>query len=157
MSRLTAASDGDKAGWQGSMASTGSSSMTSSPFRKTRPADRHPHSHDMPEWPLDFRSAARPTPHTRGSLNDWTIDFGKIPMRTLPAQMTAVGMSAPGGAEVLMLEQRAVPTPNQNELLIKVATAGINRGDVVQRRGSYAPPPGASDILGLEVAGEVVA
>jgi NADPH2:quinone reductase len=71
--------------------------------------------------------------------------------------MTAVGMSAPGGAEVLMLEQRAVPTPNQNELLIKVATAGINRGDVVQRRGSYPPPPGASDILGLEVAGEVVA
>jgi NADPH2:quinone reductase len=78
-------------------------------------------------------------------------------MRTLPVQMTAVGMSAPGGAEVLMLEQRAVPTPNQNELLIKVATAGINRGDVVQRRGSYPPPPGASDILGLEVAGEVVA
>lgn len=78
-------------------------------------------------------------------------------MRTLPAQMTAVGMNAPGGAEVLMLEQRAVPTPNQNELLIKVATAGINRGDVVQRRGSYPPPPGASDILGLEVAGEVVA
>jgi NADPH:quinone reductase len=78
-------------------------------------------------------------------------------MRTLPAQMTAVGMSAPGAAEVLVLEQRAVPTPNQNELLIKVATAGINRGDIVQRRGSYPPPPGASDILGLEVAGEVVA
>ena len=71
--------------------------------------------------------------------------------------MTAVGMSAPGGAEVLILEQRAVPTPNQNELLIKVATAGINRGDIVQRRGSYPPPSGASDILGLEVAGEVVA
>lgn len=63
-------------------------------------------------------------------------------MRTLPAQMTAVGMSALGAAEVLILEQRAVPTPNQNELLIKVATAGINRGDIVQRRGSYPPPPG---------------
>ena len=66
-------------------------------------------------------------------------------------------MSALGAAEVLILEQRAVPTPNQNELLIRVATAGINRGDIVQRRGSYPPPPGASDILGLEVAGEVVA
>jgi putative PIG3 family NAD(P)H quinone oxidoreductase len=78
-------------------------------------------------------------------------------MATLPAQMTAVGISRFGGPEVLVLERRPVPTPNQNEVLIKVATAGINRGDIVQRRGSYPPPPGASDILGLEVAGEVVA
>jgi NADPH2:quinone reductase len=78
-------------------------------------------------------------------------------MGTLPAQMTAVGISRFGGPEVLVLEQRPVPTPDRNEILIKVATAGINRGDIVQRRGFYPPPPGASDILGLEVAGEVVA
>jgi NADPH2:quinone reductase len=77
--------------------------------------------------------------------------------KMLPAQMAAINISRSGGPEVLVLEQRAVPTPNQNELLVKVATAGINRGDIVQRRGSYPPPPGASDILGLEVAGEVVA
>lgn len=75
----------------------------------------------------------------------------------LPAEMAAINISRPGGPEVLVLDQRAVPTPNPNEILIKVAAAGINRGDVVQRLGSYPPPSGASDILGLEVAGEVVA
>jgi NADPH2:quinone reductase len=78
-------------------------------------------------------------------------------MGTLPARMTAVGISGFGGPEVLVLEQRPVPAPDRNEVLIKVATAGINRGDIVQHRGFYPPPPGASDILGLEVAGEVVA
>jgi NADPH2:quinone reductase len=71
--------------------------------------------------------------------------------------MAAINISRSGGPEVLVLEQRAVPTPNQNELLVRVATAGINRGDIVQRRGSYPPPPGASDVLGLAVAGEVIA
>src|SRR5258708_2570403 len=80
---------------------------------------------------------------------------GEIP-KMLPAQMAAINISRSGGPEVLVLEQRAVPTPNQNELLVKVATAGINRGDIVQRRGSYPPPPGASDILGLEVAAETI-
>ena len=75
----------------------------------------------------------------------------------LPAEMAAINISRPGGPEVLVLDQRAVPTPNPNEILIKVAAAGINRGDVVQRLGSYPPPSGASDILGLEVAGDVVA
>ena len=78
-------------------------------------------------------------------------------MSTLPVQMTVVGISRLGGPEVLVLEQRAVPTPNRHEILIKVAAAGINRGDIVQRHGNYPPPAGASDILGLEVAGEVVA
>src|SRR5258708_9167316 len=81
---------------------------------------------------------------------------GEIP-KMLPAQMAAINISRSGGPEVLVVEQGGVATPNQNELLVKVATAGINRGDIVQRRGSYPPPPGASDILGLEVAGEVVA
>lgn len=75
----------------------------------------------------------------------------------LPAKMTAVGMSRPGGPEVLVPYRRSVPIPGQNQLLIKVSAAGINRGDTLQRRGLYPAPPGASDILGLEVGGEVVA
>lgn len=78
-------------------------------------------------------------------------------MSMLPAQMTFVGISRPGGPEVLVLDQRAVPMPSRDEILIKVAAAGINRGDIVQRQGNYPPPAEASDILGLEVAGEVVA
>ncbi len=78
-------------------------------------------------------------------------------MEKLPAQMTVVGISKPGGPEVLLPETRAVPVPGPGEILIKVAAAGINRPDVAQRSGSYPPPPGASDLPGLEVAGEVVA
>jgi NADPH2:quinone reductase len=78
-------------------------------------------------------------------------------MEKLPAQMTVVGISKPGGPEVLVPETRAVPTPGPGEILIKVAAAGVNRPDVAQRSGSYPPPPGASDLPGLEVAGEVVA
>jgi NADPH2:quinone reductase len=78
-------------------------------------------------------------------------------MEKLPAQMTVVGISKPGGPEVLVPETRAVPTPGPGEILIKVEAAGVNRPDVAQRSGSYPPPPGASDLPGLEVAGEVVA
>ncbi len=78
-------------------------------------------------------------------------------MEKLPAQMTVIGISKPGGPEVLLPETRAVPAPGPNEILIKVAVAGVNRPDVAQRSGSYPPPPGASDLPGLEVAGEVVA
>jgi NADPH2:quinone reductase len=78
-------------------------------------------------------------------------------MEKLPAQMTVVGISKPGGPEVLVPETRAVPIPGPGEILIKVAAAGVNRPDVAQRSGSYPPPPGASDLPGLEVAGEVVA
>jgi putative PIG3 family NAD(P)H quinone oxidoreductase len=78
-------------------------------------------------------------------------------MEKLPAQMTVVGISKPGGPEVLLPETRAVPAPGPGEILIKVAAAGVNRPDVAQRSGSYPPPPGASDLPGLEVAGEVVA
>lgn len=78
-------------------------------------------------------------------------------MEKLPAQMTVIGISKPGGPEVLVPETRPVPAPGANEILIKVAVAGVNRPDVAQRSGSYPPPPGASDLPGLEVAGEVVA
>src|SRR6201747_831487 len=78
-------------------------------------------------------------------------------MEKYPAQMTVIGISRPGGPEVLLPETRAVPTPGSGEILIKVAAAGVNRPDVAQRSGSYPPPPGASDLPGLEVAGEVVA
>src|SRR5690606_28385928 len=76
---------------------------------------------------------------------------------TLPARMTAVAISAHGGPRVLRPEKREVPTPGGAEILIRVRAAGVNRPDVAQRTGSYPPPPGASDLPGLEVAGEVVA
>ena len=78
-------------------------------------------------------------------------------MEKLPAQMTVIGISKPGGPEVLLPETRAVPAPGAGEILIKVAAAGVNRPDVAQRSGAYPPPPGASDLPGLEVAGEVAA
>lgn len=75
----------------------------------------------------------------------------------LPQSMTAVGFDAPGGPEVLRTETLIVPKPAPGEVLIKVAFAGVNRPDVVQRLGLYPPPPGASPIPGLEISGEVVA
>jgi NADPH2:quinone reductase len=78
-------------------------------------------------------------------------------MEKVPSQMTVIGISKPGGPEVLLAETRAVPAAGPNEILIKVAAAGVNRPDVAQRSGIYPPPPGASDLPGLEVAGEVVA
>jgi putative PIG3 family NAD(P)H quinone oxidoreductase len=78
-------------------------------------------------------------------------------MEKVPSQMTVIGISKPGGPEVLLPETRAVPAPGPGEILVKVAAAGVNRPDVAQRSGSYPPPPGASDLPGLEIAGEVVA
>ncbi|WP_420894651.1 NAD(P)H-quinone oxidoreductase [Sphingobium indicum] len=71
--------------------------------------------------------------------------------------MTAIGIAAPGGPEVLVPQRRPVPAPGPDEVLIKVAAAGINRPDVMQRLGKYPPPPGAPDIPGLEVSGTIVA
>jgi len=76
---------------------------------------------------------------------------------SLPETMTVVEISSPGGPEVLKPAVRPVPSPGHGEILIKVAAAGVNRPDVLQRAGAYPPPPGASDLPGLEVAGEVVA
>lgn len=75
----------------------------------------------------------------------------------IPAKMTAVAISIPGGPMVLKPEKREVPTPEAGEILIRVHAAGVNRPDVMQRKGAYPPPPGASDLPGLEVAGEVAA
>jgi len=76
---------------------------------------------------------------------------------TIPAQMRCIGIPKPGGPEALVVEQRAVPVPGKGEVLVKVAAAGVNRPDCIQRRGLYPPPPGASDVPGLEIAGEIVA
>src|SRR2546425_12705742 len=70
--------------------------------------------------------------------------------------MAAIEILAPGGPEVLRLTQRPAPKPGPGEVLIRVIAAGVNRPDVLQRQGHYPPPPGASDIPGLEVAGVVV-
>jgi NADPH2:quinone reductase len=78
-------------------------------------------------------------------------------MAALPARMTAIGIKTPGGPEALVPEERPVPAPGEGEILVKVAAAGVNRPDVMQRKGLYPPPPGASDIPGLEIAGEVSA
>lgn len=76
---------------------------------------------------------------------------------SLPSTMTAIEIKEPGEPDVLVPCERPMPEPGAGDVLIKVAAAGINRPDVLQRTGGYPPPPGASDIPGLEVAGEVVA
>ena len=76
---------------------------------------------------------------------------------TLPTTMTAIDPEAPGGPEVLVPVSRPVPRPGEGELLIKVAAAGVNRPDLLQRSGNYPPPAGAPSIPGLEIAGTVVA
>jgi NADPH2:quinone reductase len=75
----------------------------------------------------------------------------------IPAEMRAVEIKQPGGPEVLVPAKRPVPKPGPGEVLIRVAAAGVNRPDMLQRQGAYSPPPGASDLPGLEVAGEIVA
>ncbi|MGJ8537952.1 MAG: NAD(P)H-quinone oxidoreductase [Parasphingopyxis sp.] len=78
-------------------------------------------------------------------------------MAAVPDQMTAIDMENPGGPEVLQAVARPVPQPNPGEVLVKVAAAGVNRPDIVQRKGFYPPPPGAPSIPGLEIAGQIVA
>ena len=74
----------------------------------------------------------------------------------IPDAMRVVEIAAPGGPEQLRLASRPTPRPGKGEVLVKVAAAGVNRPDVLQRMGVYPPPPGASDIPGLEIAGTVV-
>jgi NADPH2:quinone reductase len=76
---------------------------------------------------------------------------------SLPESMTAIAIREPGGPDVLVPEIRPLPQPRAGEILVRVAAAGINRPDVLQRQGAYPPPPGAPDIPGLEIAGKVVA
>ena len=75
----------------------------------------------------------------------------------LPKDMQVVEISAPGKPDVLRSATRAVPVPAAGEVLIKVAAAGVNGPDMMQRKGLYPAPAGASDLLGLEVSGEIVA
>lgn len=82
---------------------------------------------------------------------------GQGKMADLPQEMDAIDPAEPGGPEVLQLVRRPVPRPGPGEILIRVAAAGVNRPDVIQRRGLYPPPPGAPSIPGLEVAGLVAA
>lgn len=78
-------------------------------------------------------------------------------MPDLPTTMTAIAIKGKGGPEVLVPETMPVPRPGRGQLLVKVASAGVNRPDVAQRQGHYPPPPGHSPLPGLEVAGEVAA
>lgn len=80
-----------------------------------------------------------------------------MPERNLPTSMLEIAITQPGGPEVLLPRRANVPIPAPDELLIKVAAAGVNRPDVLQRRGSYPVPSGASPIPGLEIAGDIVA
>ena len=78
-------------------------------------------------------------------------------MNELPDVMRAIDPAGPGGPEVLVLVERPVPRPGPGEVLVRVAAAGVNRPDVMQRKGRYPPPPGAPTIPGLEIAGTVIA
>jgi NADPH2:quinone reductase len=78
-------------------------------------------------------------------------------MTSIPATMTAIGITSAGGPETLVPQERPVPQPGAGEILVKVIAAGVNRPDVAQRMGVYPPPPGVTDIPGLEVAGVVAA
>ncbi|GAB2894349.1 NAD(P)H-quinone oxidoreductase [Neomicrococcus lactis] len=74
----------------------------------------------------------------------------------IPVSMKAVEFSASGGPDVIRVVERPVPQPGPGEVLVKVAAAGLNRADSQQRKGFYPPPPGASDIPGLEISGTIV-
>ena len=76
---------------------------------------------------------------------------------TMPEKMTVIEVPEPGGPEAMQTGSRPVPEPAPGEVLIKVAAAGVNRPDIVQRAGHYPPPPGATDLLGLEVSGTIAA
>lgn len=78
-------------------------------------------------------------------------------MSLLPARMTVIAIKAPGGPEMLVPQAQPMPVPGKGEILVKVAAAGVNRPDVRQRQGTYPPPKGATEIPGLEIAGEVAA
>jgi NADPH:quinone reductase len=94
------------------------------------------------------------------AVNICSITFGLrkgLIMADLPETMTAIEITTPGGPDVLKPCVRPLPVPSAGEVLIKVAAAGVNRPDIVQRKGHYPAPPGASDIPGLEIAGTVIA
>src|SRR5262249_56906993 len=101
------------------------------------------------------RGRGRPV-RTRVRVRLWTRE-GERPQhwRMVPVNMTAIEIREPGPPQVLRAARRPVPQPKAGEVLIKVAAAGVNRPDVLQRKAAYAPPPGASAIPGLKEAGAV--
>ena len=103
--------------------------------------------------PFPISNSQLPTPEATPSR---LVHEGKMIAVSLPDRMVAVEISSPGGPEVLRIGERPLPWPAAGEVLIRVEAAGVNRPDILQRRGRYPPPPGASDIPGLEVAGSVV-
>jgi NADPH2:quinone reductase len=76
---------------------------------------------------------------------------------SVPREMTVIEIAQPGGPEQLKVAVRPVPQPGEGEVLVRVVAAGVNRPDIMQRQGRYPPPPGASDLPGLEISGEIVA
>lgn len=92
-----------------------------------------------------------------GALLIWGKSNGVDGFQAPENEMRAIDIREPGGPDVLTLVELPVPKPKHNEVLVKVAAAGVNRPDIFQRQGHYPAPPGASNIPGLEVAGEVVA
>jgi NADPH2:quinone reductase len=79
-----------------------------------------------------------------------------MPKSHLPKSMTCIAIREPGGPDVLVASEQPLPSPGEGEILVKVIAAGVNRPDVMQRQGHYPPPKGATEIPGLEIAGEVV-
>jgi NADPH2:quinone reductase len=92
----------------------------------------------------------------RRSIASVKQGYGDL-MNDLPMTMRAIDPDAPGGPDVLVLVERPVPVPGPDEVLVHVAAAGVNRPEVMQRKGLYPPPPGASSILGMEISGTIVA
>src|SRR5262249_38740152 len=86
-----------------------------------------------------------------------SADGSRAAMTSVPERMRHIAMEAPGGPEMLRLATGPMPHPAAGEGLIRVAAAGVNRPDILQRTGNYPPPPGASPILGLEVSGTIAA
>jgi NADPH:quinone reductase len=79
-----------------------------------------------------------------------------MPNSGLPKSMTCIAIREPGGPDMLVPREQSMPVPGDGEILVKVAAAGVNRPDVMQRQGHYPPPKGATEIPGLEIAGEIV-
>jgi NADPH:quinone reductase-like Zn-dependent oxidoreductase len=79
-----------------------------------------------------------------------------MPNGGLPKSMTSIAIREPGGPDMLVPREQPVPAPGEGEILVRVAAAGVNRPDVMQRQGHYPPPKGATEIPGLEIAGKVV-
>jgi NADPH:quinone reductase len=92
----------------------------------------------------------------RASCRNLDRRWCTIHSMSLPREMLAVEIAAAGGPEQLKATTRPLPQPGPGEVLVRVAAAGVNRPDVMQRQGRYPPPPGASDLPGMEISGEIV-